>query len=163
MSAEKPVLHLVCNAHLDPVWQWDWQEGCLEALSTFRHAVEFLETYPDLVFNHNEALLYEWVEQHDPALFARIRELVSSGRWNVSGGWFLQPDCNMPEGASFVRLALYGRRYFYEKFGVQPRVAYHFDAFGHNGSLPQILSKLGFEMYIHTRPSAADVRPYPIE
>lgn len=20
-------LHLICNAHLDPVWQWDWNEG----------------------------------------------------------------------------------------------------------------------------------------
>jgi len=23
----KPTLHLVCNAHLDPAWQWDWQSG----------------------------------------------------------------------------------------------------------------------------------------
>jgi len=157
MPQNKPVLHLVCNAHLDPVWQWDWQEGCLEAISTFRHAVEFLEIYPDLIFNHNEALLYEWVEQYAPPLFDRIRECVQRGRWHISGGWFLQPDCNMPEGESFVRLALYGRRYFAEKFGVEPQVAYNFDAFGHNGSLPQILSKLGFEMYIHTRPSQSDL------
>ncbi len=20
-------LHLVCNAHIDPVWQWEWEEG----------------------------------------------------------------------------------------------------------------------------------------
>jgi hypothetical protein len=32
----KPTLHLVCNAHLDPAWQWDWQSGAAEALSTFR-------------------------------------------------------------------------------------------------------------------------------
>ena len=157
MPGSKPVLHLVCNAHLDPVWQWDWQEACLEAISTFRHAVEFLETYPDLIFTHNEALLYEWIEQYDPPLFARIQELVQARRWHISGGWFLQPDCNMPEGESFVRLALYGRRYFREKFGVEPRVAYNFDAFGHNGSFPQILSKLGFEMYIHTRPHKNDL------
>ena len=20
-------VHLICNAHLDPVWQWGWEEG----------------------------------------------------------------------------------------------------------------------------------------
>ncbi len=25
-------LHLICNAHLDPVWQWDWNEGATAAL-----------------------------------------------------------------------------------------------------------------------------------
>ena len=34
----KPTLHLVCNAHLDPAWQWDWQSGAAEAISTFRTA-----------------------------------------------------------------------------------------------------------------------------
>jgi len=154
----KPVLHLVCNAHLDPIWMWDWQEGCLEALSTFRHAADYLDLYPDLVFNHNESLLYEWVERHDPELFARIQSLVRQGRWNIIGGWFLQPDCNMSSGETFVRLALSGRRFFLEKFGVAPTVACNFDAFGHNGSLPQILRGMGFEMYVHCRPNASELQ-----
>ena len=29
-------IFLLCNAHLDPVWQWEWEEGAAEALSTFR-------------------------------------------------------------------------------------------------------------------------------
>ena len=29
-------LHLICNAHLDPVWQWDWNEGSIhEKLRAF--------------------------------------------------------------------------------------------------------------------------------
>lgn len=157
----KPILHLVCNAHIDPVWIWDWQDGCLNALSTFRHAVDFLAEYPELIFNHNEALLYEWVEQHDPELFAAIQKLVAAKRWNITGGWYLQPDCTMPEGETFVRLALYGRDYFKRKFGVQPVVSYNFDAFtGHHGSIPQILRRSGFEFYIHCRPCSTDV-PLP--
>ena len=32
-------LHLICNAHLDPVWQWDWREGAAAAAATFsRHS-----------------------------------------------------------------------------------------------------------------------------
>ena len=41
-----PTVHLICNAHLDPVWQWRWEEGCAEALSTFATAVELLEEHP---------------------------------------------------------------------------------------------------------------------
>ena len=53
-------LHLVCNAHLDPVWMWDWTEGASEAISTFYSAVELAEEF-DYVFCHNEVLLYEFI------------------------------------------------------------------------------------------------------
>ena len=32
-------IHLICNAHIDPIWQWDWQEGASAVLSTFQSAV----------------------------------------------------------------------------------------------------------------------------
>src|SRR3972149_3992688 len=134
MQAGRPVVHLICNAHIDPIWMWQWEEGAREAISTFRTAADFLEEFPDFVFNHNESLLYEWVEEFDPTLFDRIQRLVKAGRWNISGGWYLQPDCNMPGGETFVRLIATGRRYFAEKFGVRPLVAYNFDSLGHNGS-----------------------------
>ena len=79
-------IHLICNAHLDPVWQWEWQEGLAEALSTFRIAADFCEQQDGFVFNHNEAVLYQWVEEYDPSLFARIQSLVRDGRWHVMGG-----------------------------------------------------------------------------
>jgi alpha-mannosidase len=58
--SQRPTVHLICNAHLDPVWQWRWEEGCAEALSTFATAVEVLKAHPTLIFNHNEAVLYQW-------------------------------------------------------------------------------------------------------
>lgn len=88
----KPTIHLICNAHLDPVWQWRWEEGCGEALSTFGTAVRMLRQHKHLIFNHNEAVLYQWVEQNDPAMFRQIRKLVREGRWCIAGGWYLQPD-----------------------------------------------------------------------
>ena len=71
-------LHLVCNAHLDPVWMWDWPEGASEAISTFYSAVELAEEF-DYVFCHNEVLLYEFIEKFDPELFERIKKLENSG------------------------------------------------------------------------------------
>lgn len=154
---DRPIVHLFCNAHIDPVWMWGWEEGAREAISTFRTAVDLLGEYPEFVFNHNESLLYEWVEEYDPWLFERIRDYVRQGRWNITGGWYLQPDCNLVGGETLVRLILEGRRYFDEKFGVRSPVSYNFDTFGHPGTIPQLLKQSGFEMYIHCRPTAAQL------
>lgn len=160
---EKPIVHLFCNAHIDPVWMWGWEEGAREAISTFRTAANLLDEYPEFVFNHNESLLYEWVEEYDPQLFVRIQQLVREGRWNISGGWYLQPDCNLAGGETLVRLIIEGRRYFQEKFGVRPPVAYNFDTFGHPGTIPQLLKQSGFEIYVHCRPTAAQMdTPGPV-
>ena len=41
----KKILHLICNSHIDPVWQWDWDEGASAALSTFYAACNLLDKY----------------------------------------------------------------------------------------------------------------------
>lgn len=149
-------LHLICNAHLDPVWLWDWEEGIAAALSTFRIAAKFCREYEGFVFNHNEALLYQWVETYEPDLFREIQELVKIGKWHIMGGWFLQPDCNMPSGESFVRQMEEGREYFKEKFGVVPTTAINFDPFGHSRGLVQIMQKAGYDSYVFCRPNNTD-------
>jgi alpha-mannosidase len=146
-------IHMVSNAHLDPVWLWEWEEGAGETLSTFRQAAEFCEKRKGYVFCHNEAVLYQWVEEYEPALFKRIQKLVRTGKWHVMGGWYLQPDCNMPTGESFVRQILLGKRYFREKFGVEPKTAVNLDPFGHSRGLVQILAKSGYAAYLCCRPS----------
>ena len=62
------------------MWQWRRSEDIAETLSTFRVAADFCERYDGFMFNHNESVLYEWVEMYDPALFERIRALVRSFR-----------------------------------------------------------------------------------
>lgn len=74
-------IHLICNAHLDPVWLWRWEEGCTEALSTFRTAERFTDEFPGFTFNHNEAILYQWVKENEPDLYERIKEKVKEGSW----------------------------------------------------------------------------------
>lgn len=159
---ESKRLHLICNAHLDPAWLWEIEEGAGEALSTFRIAADFCEKFDGFVFNHNEVVLYEWIEEFDPPLFERIVRLVREGKWHIMGGWYLQPDCNMPSGESFVRQMLVGRKYFAEKFGARPTTAINFDPFGHTRGLVQIMSKAGFDSYIVCRPAQNDC-PLPAE
>jgi alpha-mannosidase len=150
-------LHLICNAHLDPVWLWEWEEGAGETLSTFRTAAQLSEEFDEFVFNHNEAVLYKWVEMFEPELFSRIQQLVKKQKWHILGGWYLQPDCNMPSGESFVRQILIGKSYFKEKFGVEPRTAMNFDPFGHTRGLVQILKKSGYSSYLFCRPDAKHI------
>lgn len=144
-------LHLICNSHLDPVWMWDWEEGLGESISTFYQAEQFCREY-DFIFNHNEAVLYEFIEEKDPELFAKIQKQVKDGKWHIMGGWFLQPDCNMPSGEAFIRQIALGRTYFQEKFGARPTTAINFDSFGHSVGLVQILKKCGYDSYLFCRP-----------
>ena len=155
-------IHMVCNAHLDPVWQWTWEEGAAETLSTFRVAAKLCRQFDGFIFNHNEALLYRWIEEYEPALFAEIQALVREGKWHIMGGWHLQPDCNMPSGESFVRQIQSGRQYFKEKFGTEPTTAINFDPFGHTRGLVQILAKSGYDSYLFGRPGGNDT-PLPAE
>ncbi len=148
-------LHMVCNAHIDPVWQWNKDEGAAEAVSTFRVAADLCDQYDGFVFNHNEAVLYQWVEAYEPELFARIQRLVHAKKWHIIGGWYLQPDCNQPSGESFVRQLLVGNRYFIEKFGVKPTTGVNFDVFGHSRGLVQILKMAGYDSYLFCRPEAS--------
>ncbi len=156
MRQKRKAIHLLCNAHLDPVWLWEWEEGAAAAISTFRTAAELCENDGAFIFNHNEVTLYKWVQEYEPALFRRIQKLVKKGLWNIMGGWYLQPDCNMPSGESFIRQILHGRNYFKRQFGVDVTTAINFDPFGHTRGLVQILAKSGFDSYLFGRPDQGD-------
>lgn len=153
-------LHLICNAHIDPIWQWTWDEGISSAIATFKSAADLADEF-DYIFCHNESMLYEAIEQSAPELFERIKALVKKGKWVIAGGWYLQPDCNLPSGETFVRQISVGKSYFKEKFGVEPTVALNFDSFGHSVGLPQILAKNGYVGYMACRPKKDVQFKYP--
>ena len=145
-------LHMIGNAHLDPVWLWNWQEGFQEVKATFKSALDRMNEDENFVFTCSSAAFYEWVEKNNPKMFREIQKRVKEGRWELVGGWWIQPDCNLPSGESFVRQGLYGQRYFKEKFGKTAKTGYNVDSFGHNGNLPQILKKSGLDNYVFMRP-----------
>ena len=75
-SDRKKKVHLMCNAHIDPVWLWNWEEGATATISTSSSG-KVCKEYDEFVFNHNESVLYEWIE-YDPALFEEIKELIKA-------------------------------------------------------------------------------------
>lgn len=155
---QKQKVHLLCNAHIDPIWQWEWEEGASCALSTFQSAANLLKEY-DFVFNHNEMLLYKYTKEFSPELFDEIKKLVKEKKWIISGGWYNQPDVVLPCGEAIVRQIQTGKMYFMENFGQFPKTAINFDSFGHSRGLVQIIKKCGQENYIFMRPMDKMIDP----
>lgn len=147
-------VHLIGNAHLDPVWLWRWQEGFAEIKATFKSALDRMREFEDFKFTSACSAYYMWIEKSDPDMFREIQKRVNEGRWEIAGGWMIQPDCNIPCGESFARHALISQRYFKEKFGVMAETGYNVDSFGHNGSLPMILNQSRMKHYVFMRPMA---------
>jgi alpha-mannosidase len=143
-------VHLILNAHIDPVWLWPWPAGMDETIATCRSACERLDNHPDAIFTFGEAWGLRIVERTDPELFARIREHVKAGRWDLSGGWWIQPDCNLP-GAFDKQIEL-GRAWLSDRFGAFPRAACNVDSFGHAATLPRIMRRHGQDRYVMMRP-----------
>ncbi|HQL08552.1 MAG TPA: glycoside hydrolase family 38 C-terminal domain-containing protein [Lentisphaeria bacterium] len=151
MSATITV-HLVFHAHLDPIWLWQWSAGLDEAIATCRSAADRLDNNPDIFFTQGEAWVYKQIQDCDPALFARIQQLVRAGRWEITGGWWTQPDCNAPDGDGFRQQIQLGKDYFQQHFGCFPDSGFCPDSFGHNASLPALMRAAGQKHYVMMRP-----------
>ena len=95
--------YLIGNSHIDPVWLWTWQEGFAEIKATFQSALDRMNEFDDFIFTCSGASYYKWIEENAPDMFEEIKKRVDEGRWRLVGGWWLQPDCNLPCGESFVR------------------------------------------------------------
>lgn len=149
------VLHLICQAHLDPVWIWPRRDGVSEALTTIASAVRFLREEPDMRFTRSSTAVYQWIAEADPGLFREVQDLMAAGRWEIVNGWVVQPDCNLSLSESFVRQSLYGKSWFEDHFGVDVNIGYNVDSFGHAGGLPQLLRRAGFAYYVFMRPVPA--------
>ncbi|MFC1453423.1 alpha-mannosidase, partial [Verrucomicrobiota bacterium] len=152
MASDRVTVHMIGNAHLDPVWLWRWPTGIGEAVATCRSAADRMDEYPDFVFTRSDVWVYEQIERLAPELFERIRRRVAEGRWAIVGGWIVQSDCNLPTAESFRRHMSIGRRYFLDRFGVDVTVGYNVDSFGHCATLPSLLREAGYDAYVMMRP-----------
>jgi len=157
MSRET-LVHLIGNAHLDPVWLWTWQRGSDEALATCRAACDLLDEYPDAIFTRGEAWVHEEVRRLDPRLFERIRAHARAGRWAVVNGWWVQPDVNLPTLEGLQQNIRLGHAWFREHLALATiPVAYNVDSFGHGAFLPRLLVEAGQPYYVMMRPGPQEM------
>jgi alpha-mannosidase len=144
--------HLVGHAHIDLSWLWRWEETVADiATFTFKGTLAQMDKLPGLTFAQSQAAIYEAMEKDYPDLFQRIARKIKEGTWVPVGGMWVEPDLNMPDGESLARQLLYGKRYFLDKFGVDVKVGWNPDSFGHSWQLPQVLKRAGIDSYVFGR------------
>ncbi len=154
-------IRAVGNAHIDMAWLWPWTETVEVTRNTFSSVLNLMQEYPDFTFTHGSPSNYAWMEEKYPSLFEQIRRRVKEGRWEVIGGMWVESDQNLPDGESFTRQLLHGKRYFKEKFGVDVRTGWTPDSFGYNWQLPQIYKKSGIDYFVTQKIGWNDTNKFP--
>ncbi|HJQ31300.1 MAG TPA: glycoside hydrolase family 38 C-terminal domain-containing protein [Pyrinomonadaceae bacterium] len=152
------VMHVVGYSHIDAAWLWPWRDGSNLVLTTFRSALDRMRETPDFKYCHSSSHHYAWVERADPKMFEEVKQRIKEGRWEVVGGWPVEPDCNVPSSESFVRHSLYGKDYFQRALGVNVEIGFNPDAFGHAAGLPTLLRRAGYRYYVFMRPEAHEMK-----
>ncbi len=156
-------VNLIGHSHIDVAWLWPIAETRRKVRRTFATAVEILDRHEHFRFAQSSAVLYAWIEEDDPELFARVREHVASGRWAIVGGSWVEPDGNITTGESTVRQFLYGQRFFASRFGHTANIGWLPDTFGYAANLPQLFAGAGMPFFTTTKLHWNETNPFPYD
>ncbi|HEX7000547.1 MAG TPA: alpha-mannosidase, partial [Trueperaceae bacterium] len=148
---ERPVVTAVGHAHIDLAWLWRQAHAREKAQRTFATVLHLMDQYPEYRFMHSSPQLYRWLEHDHPDLFERVRRRIRDGRWEITGGMWVEADTNLPSGESLIRQIVHGKRYMRERFGVDSKVLWLPDVFGYSAVLPQLLAKSGLPYFVTTK------------
>ena len=151
----------VGHAHIDTGWLWPVRESIRKCARTFSTQIALLDRYPSFVFGASQAQHYQFVKDHYPALYEKVKEKVAQGRWEIQGAMWVEADNNLISGESIVRQILLGKNFFREEFGVEVRNLWLPDVFGYSASLPQILKKAGVDYFVTQKISWSQFNKFP--
>ncbi len=156
-------LSAIGHSHLDLAWLWPIRETKRKGIRTFSTVLHYFDLYPSFQFVQSQAQLYDWIKTLQPRLYARVKEKAAQGRWEPNGAMWVEPDCNMPSGESFVRQFLYGQKFFLEEFGRRCDVCFLPDTFGYSAALPQIILGAGVRYFTTQKMSWNSVNRFPYQ
>jgi alpha-mannosidase len=145
-------LNMVGHSHLDLVYQWDYNEFLRKIGRTHSTTLNVMREFPKYLFCQSQLKLYEDLERLYPDIYKRLKEKVQENRFEVIGGMYVEPDCNLISGESFVRQLFYGNKITQEEFGTKSTVCWLPDVFGISWFIPQILKRAGFKYLITNKP-----------
>ncbi|NOZ29854.1 MAG: alpha-mannosidase [Chloroflexi bacterium] len=154
-------IFLTGHSHIDTAWLWPIRETIRKCGRTFSTACRLLEQYPRYRFSCSQPQLYAYTKKYYPALYEEIKRWVREGRWETTGGMWVEADCNISSGEALIRQILHGLRFFREEFGTRPRVCWLPDVFGYPGNLPQILNGCGLTSFYTNKLHWQARNPFP--
>lgn len=143
----KPTVHAVGHSHIDMAWMWRLHHTREKAQRTFTTVTNLMRQYPEYRYVHSSPQLYEYVKQDNPRLYEQVRDLAREGRWEVTGGMWIESETLISAGESLVRQFLFGQRFFRDEFGKTTRVLWLPDSFGFTGILPQLMKQAGVKYF----------------
>ncbi|MBN1287171.1 MAG: alpha-mannosidase [Anaerolineae bacterium] len=137
------------HAHIDVAWLWTLGQTRRKSGRTFHTAIRLMEQFPDYCFTQSQAQLYRYLEGDYPELFEAIKARVAEGRWEPTGGTWVEMDCNVTGAESLARQFLLGAGYFNRHFGpdAMSPVLWLPDVFGYAWSLPQLIKEAGLKYF----------------
>ncbi len=137
------------HAHIDVAWLWTLGQTRRKAGRTFHNVLRLMEQYPDFHFTQSQPQLYEFIRQDYPELFRSIQDRVAQGRWEPTGGMWVEADCNLSGAESLARQFLLGRNFFRTYFGelAESPVLWLPDVFGYAWNLPQLIREAGLKYF----------------
>lgn len=151
------------HTHIDCAWLWDLEQTRHKAVRSFSTMLNLMDQYPEFKFMSSQPLLYQMVKEDQPDLFARIVKAVERGQWQPEGGMWVEADCNLPSGESFVRQFLHGQEFFEREFGKRCRILWLPDVFGYSAAMPQIMKKSGIDYFYTSKLSWSEFNLYPYD
>lgn len=146
-----PKVSAIGHTHIDIAWLWTVAQTKEKVLRSFSTVLQLMKQYPDYKFMSSQPILYQFVKEQEPEMYEEIKKYVAEGRWEVDGAMWLEADCNLPSGESFVRQIIKGHRFFKEEFGKESKSLWLPDVFGYSAALPQILKKSGISYFMTTK------------
>lgn len=159
--AKKFTIQFASNAHIDAAWLWRKKETEEVCKRTFSAVMNMFNARPDFTYTQSQAAFYQWMKNDYPDLFNKIKENIKKGRWEISGGMWVEPDCNLPGGDSWARQLLFGQKFFKDNFGITARIGWNPDSFGYNWNLPQFMLLGGLDAFITQKLGWNDTNVFP--
>lgn len=142
-------LHGIGHAHMDIAYLWPISQIRLKNARTYSNVLRLMDENPSYRFSHSQPQLYAMTAEDHPQIFARIKERVSQGRWEVMGGMWVEPDLNIPGPEALIRQLTLGRGYFRDTFGdVETPVLWLPDTFGFPAQIPQLMRLAGLKWFV---------------
>ncbi|QAY67032.1 alpha-mannosidase [Paenibacillus protaetiae] len=158
-----PSAGIIGHSHMDTAWLWTRDEVIRKCARTYANALNLMEHYPEYVFIQSSPFHAELMRRHYPAVFEGIVKRVAEGRWEPTGGSWIEPDCNLTSGESLIRQFLKGQRYTRKYFNYTADTFWLPDTFGYSAAIPQMLKGVGITSFLTTKLSWNDTNRFPYD
>ena len=153
---------LVGHSHLDLVWLWPEEVGERKTVHTIATALRLLEQYPEYRFLWSSPVSYDVLKRREPSLFEDVRKAIAGGRWECTGGAWVETDTMLAGGEALARALAMGQRKFMEIRGAPSRILWLPNCFGFSAGLPQLMQLAGIPYFATNKMgwNAVSVFPY---